>query len=281
MSDPEVRKNSASLSGQVAAHVRGGVGLLTLNRPERGNAFTPLMGREMSEALRGFERDPNVRCVVVTGAGRHFCVGADLERGDDTFKDVDESPSAETLMARFSSELPVIGAINGSAVGIGLTMALHWDVLIAADDAKLGFPFVRRGVVPESGANWLLPRLIGGAKAADLLMTGRLILGKEAAAMSLVSQAVPREGVLDSALQLADEIARECAPSALRATKRLLQASREGRSLVESAEIERAVFECLAAAPDAREGARAFLERRTANWSAEAAANIERAFEQP
>jgi enoyl-CoA hydratase/carnithine racemase len=252
----------------VLTDLRGRVGVVTLNRPERGNAYTPRMGYALHAALREFDRDDRVRCVIVTGAGRHFCVGADLNRGEDNFKDVERpDQSAAEHLERFGAEKPVIAAINGAAVGIGLTMTLHWDIRIVAEDAKLGLPFVRRGVIAESGAHWLLPRLIGRGRATDLLLTGRLFSGRDAVTLGLAAEACENGTVLERALALAEEIATYCSPAAVRASKRVLSHADVEPSLLVNAHEEMVEFQRLAGAADAREGAAAFTEKRDPRWA--------------
>ena len=144
---------------------RGGVAVVTLNRPERRNAYTARMGVELHQAFEELEADDGVRAIVVTGAGRDFCVGADLERGGGTFSRTEnfEDPRwpAGTPQGPWDMATPVIAAINGSAVGVGLTLPMQWDIRIAAADAKLGFVFNRRGVIPEANSTWIVPRLVG------------------------------------------------------------------------------------------------------------------------
>src|SRR5437660_4134974 len=188
---------------------RGGVAVVTLNRPERRNAYTPRMGAELHAAFAELDADDAVRAIVVTGAGRDFCVGADLERGGGTFSRTEnfEDPRwpAGTPQGPWDMATPVIAAINGSAVGVGLTLPMQWDIRIAAADAKLGFVFNRRGVIPEANSTWIVPRLVGVSRAMELLLTGRLFTGEEAAAIGLVSRAVERERVLPVALEIAEE----------------------------------------------------------------------------
>jgi enoyl-CoA hydratase/carnithine racemase len=252
----------------VETDLRGHVGVITLNRPERGNAYTPQMGYALHDALRDFDHDQRVRCVVVTGAGRHFCVGADLNRGQDNFKDVERpDQSAAEHLERFRAAKPMIGAINGAAVGIGLTMTLHWDIRIVAEEAKLGLPFVRRGVIAESGAHWLLPRLIGRGRATELLLTGRLFSGREAVAMGLATTACEPGLVLERALALAQEIATYCSPAAVRASKLVLEHADGEPSMLVNAHEEMVEFRRLANGPDAREGVAAFTQKRDPRWA--------------
>jgi len=152
-------------------------------------------------------------------------------------------------------------------VGVGLTMPLQWDIRLAAEDAKLGFVFVRRGLVPELASQWLLPRLVGFSRAAELILTGRIFTGREAEAMGLVSRALPSAEVLPAALDLADEIARECAPVAVALAKRQLWAHLAEPSFKAAEATEARWFQWSGAQPDATEGVRAFMEKRTPAWS--------------
>jgi len=249
---------------------RGGVGVVTLHRPERRNAYTGRMGAELQQAFAELEGDDAVRAIVVTGAGRDFCVGADLERGGGTFNraenfDERERPARPPLRP-WEMTTPIIGAINGSAVGVGLTLPMQWDIRIAAADARLGFVFNRRGVIPEANSTWIVPRLVGVSRAMELLLTGRLFTGAEAAAMGLVSRAVERDEVLPAAMEIAEDIAANTAPLSVAATKRLVYEglvepdrdaaqTREGRA-----------FWWMGRQADAAEGITSFLEKRPPEW---------------
>ena len=182
----------------VLCEVKDGVAELTLNRPERMNAYTPQMGAELIQAFRRLGEDDSVRVIVVTGAGRAFCAGADLGRGDETFSGRETDGDADEVSPRdararniqpWKLPKPVIAAINGHAIGVGLTLPLQWDIRIAAKDAKLSFAFVQRGIMPELASTYILPRLIGIARASDLLLTGRIFLGEEAAQLGVVNEA--------------------------------------------------------------------------------------------
>jgi enoyl-CoA hydratase/carnithine racemase len=249
---------------------RRGVAVVTLNRPERRNAYTARMGAELGAAFAELEADDAVRAIVVTGAGRDFCAGADLERGGDTFTRSDNfedrSRPARPALRPWEMTTPIIGAINGSAVGVGLTLPMQWDIRIAAADAKLGFVFNRRGVIPEANSTWIVPRLVGVARAMDVLLTGRLFTGEEAAAMGLVSRAVERERVLPVALEIAEDIAVNTAPVSVALTKRLVYEGLVEPDRTASAAREGGAFWWTGKQPDAAEGIRAFLEKRPPDW---------------
>lgn len=249
---------------------RGGVGVLTLNRPERRNAYTARMGAELQQAFAEMEADDAVRAIVVTGAGRDFCVGADLERGGDTFKRAEgwesRAEAAGTALRPWEMATPIIAAINGSAVGVGLTLPMQWDIRIAAADARLGFVFNRRGVIPEANSTWIVPRLVGVARAMDVLLTGRLFTGEEAAAMGLVSRAVEREQVLPVALEIAEDIAANTAPLSVAVTKRLINEGLAEADRAAAQMREGRAFWWIGSQADAAEGIASFLERRPARW---------------
>ena len=207
-----------------------GVATLTLNRPDKLNAFNLTMDREFFEAVAALDADPGIRAIVVTGAGRAFCSGIDLSEGnpfDAQAHDAHDSSlgtSSATIDDRaglWRLATPVIGAINGAAVGAGLTVATLFDLNVVAEDAKLGFVFTRRGILPDAGIHWLLPRLIGVQRALDLLMTGRTFTGREAADMGLALEAHPADDVLERARQLARSIAVNTSPLTTGLVKRL------------------------------------------------------------
>src|SRR5947207_8179010 len=186
--------------GTVQYEVDGGVATVTLNRPERMNAWNADLARELSRALDEADADDGVRAVVITGAGRAFCAGADLESGAATFdarrNESRRNREDEPLRLPYEIRKPVIAAINGAAVGVGITYPLLADVRFVADDAKISFAFVRRGMMPELASHAILPKVVGLSNAADLLLTGRMISGEEAARIGLASAALPRDEVL-------------------------------------------------------------------------------------
>jgi enoyl-CoA hydratase/carnithine racemase len=246
-----------------------GVAVLTLNRPDQLNAFSGKMGKELAHAYRRCDADDAVRAVILTGAGRAFCAGADMSAGADTFaKQDDEAFSAAAVdVPAWEVRKPVIAAMNGHAVGLGLTLALQCDLRIAADEGKYGVLQVRRGVMPDAYSHWTLPRIVGMERAASLLLTGRKITGREAEQMGLVLRSVPSAEVLPNAMEIARDIAHNTAPLSVAITKRLLWQSPDlTPEQVEHLETE--LHHVLMGAPDAIEGAVAYLERRKPNWSA-------------
>ena len=244
-----------------------GIAVITLHRPDALNAFSGLMGDEIGDAYRRCDTDDDVRAVILTGAGRAFCAGADMSSGGETFG----SPKRESFSASpvtpaaWDVRKPVIAAMNGHAVGLGLTLALQCDLLIAAEDAKYGVLQVRRGVMPDAMSHWTLPRIVGMERAASLLLTGRKITGSEAAAMGLVLRAVPADTVLPTALEIARDIAKNTAPLSVAVSKRLLWQS-PGLSSEEVERFETELHHHLMGAPDATEGALAYVERRAPRW---------------
>jgi enoyl-CoA hydratase/carnithine racemase len=249
------------------------IGLITLNRPERRNAYTPRMGAELSDAFAEMEADDAVRAIVVTGAGRYFCVGADLGRGEDTFdrSAAGEHRAQERAQAAqgprpWHMRTPIIAAINGSAVGVGITLPMQWDIRIVARDAKLGFVFTRRGITPEANSTWIVPRLVGVSRAMELLLTGRLFSGQEAVEMGLASRAVDAEQVLPTALALAHDIAENVAPLSAAVTKRLVYRFLAEPDRDAAQALEGQAFWWFGQQADAREGIRAFLDKRAPDW---------------
>lgn len=251
---------------------KDGVATITLNRPERLNAYTAQMGRELRRAIVDFDRRDDVRAIVVTGAGRGFCAGADLSSGADTFTGrsvMGESraePEVDDNRPYWEMNTPIIAAINGSAVGVGMTMPMEWDIRIAAEDAKLGFVFTRRGVMPELSSHWMVPRVVGVSRGLELLMTGKIITGREAADIGLVSAALPAPEVLPAALELARDIAVNVAPVSAAIVKRLVYESLAEPDRRSAQQLESRLFGWTARQDDAREGPMSFLEKRPPQW---------------
>jgi enoyl-CoA hydratase/carnithine racemase len=257
----------------VLVDVDDGVATITLNRPDRMNAYTFRMGLELRHAFHTLDQDDAIRAIVVTGAGKAFCAGADLESGGDTF-----AGRAADERARLAEELnvpeahpwqlgtPIIAAINGAAVGVGITLPMQWDIRIAAEDAKIGFVFNRRGVIPEANSQWIVPRLVGVSRGLELLLTGRIITGREAAGIGLVSKAVPRHEVLAAAQDIAREISVNCAPVSVAITKKLVYRFLEEPDRNTAHALEGKMFWWTGKQADAREGVTAFLEKRAPDW---------------
>jgi len=254
------------------------VATVTLHRPDRLNAWSTAMGRELSRALRALDADDGVRVVVLTGSGRAFCAGADLEPGADSFAgDLGEgrAPRAEEdrLFLPWMVRKPVVAAINGHAVGVGITYPLLADVRFIAEDAKVAFAFVRRGIMPELSSHVVLARVCGLSNAADLLLSGRTITGREAAALGLASRALPAGEVLPAALAWARDVAANVAPVSAAVTKRLLW---EGLTdtVPAMAAKEEPLFAWFTGQPDVAEGVQSFLEKRPPDWALRVSADL-------
>jgi enoyl-CoA hydratase/carnithine racemase len=248
--------------------IADGIAELTLDRPGDRNAFSGPMAESLAHAYRECDARDDVRAVILTGAGTAFCVGADLSAGVDTFARREEPGFSADPVAfpPWDVRKPVIAAINGHAVGIGLTLAMQCDVRLVALEAKLAFAHVRRGVLPDAHSHWTVPRAIGFSRAAELFLTGRHVTGEEAAAIGLASRALPAADVLGAARAMARDIAVHCAPLSVALSKRLLW---EGRAMTrdEVGQRETAYHHLVMGRADALEGVMAFLERRDPRWA--------------
>jgi len=247
--------------------VRDRVAIIELHRPQHLNAYSGRMGEELGDAYRTCDNDDAIRAVVVTGAGKAFCAGADMSMGEDTFaKQESETFSAAGVdPPAWEVRKPVIAAMNGHAVGIGLTLALQCDMRIVANEGKYGVLQVRRGVMPDAYSHWTLPRLVGMERAADLLLTGRKVGGAEAVVMGIASRALPADEVLPAALEIARDIAINTAPLSVGITKRLLWESLT-LTRAEVGHRETELHHHLMGRSDAIEGVVAWLERRPPQW---------------
>jgi len=243
----------------------GHVRVITLDRPERRNAMTWRMHAELSDAMAAADGDEEVRVVVVTGAPPAFCAGTDMSAEDRTWEAPADAPQRAGL-APHEVRKPVLAAMNGHAIGVGLTYPLQCDVRFVAADAKLSFAFTRRGVAPELGSHFLLPRIVGFSHAADLLISGRTFSGEHAAAIGLATGALPASDVLPATLEYAQEIARECSPTSCGVVKELLWSALDVDQM-ETRRRELALFGWLSTRPDAREGVAAWTERRPPRWT--------------
>jgi enoyl-CoA hydratase/carnithine racemase len=256
------------MTDDVLSEIEDEVALLTLNRPDRLNAWTEALQTRYFDLLDECAAREDVRAIVVTGAGRGFCAGADMQdlktlSGGEVERAAreDSRPVAYPL----SISKPVIAAINGPCAGIGLVLAIMCDLRIAANGAKITTAFARRGLVAEHGISWMLPRLVGHARALDLLLSGRIVLGAEAAELGLVNRAVEDGQAAEAALAYARELARECSPASMAAIKRQVYADYD-RTLPETvADANRLMLESFTA-PDFAEGVQSFLERRSPHF---------------
>jgi enoyl-CoA hydratase/carnithine racemase len=256
---------------QLLFDVQDGVALITLNRPEAMNAWTATMAQELTDAMHRCNDDNAIRAVVLTGAGdRAFCAGADLGRGGGTFSGRDRPPEpvkpAKPTLYPYQIGKPVIAALNGHAVGVGITYPMLADVRIVAENAKIAFAFVRRGVLPELASHITLTRVVGLSRAAELLLSGKTISGTEAAAIGLASRALPQAQVVPAALEMARDIALNTAPASVAVAKKFLW---DGMSLTvpEMMRRENPAFAWFGNQSDAREGVQSFVEKRAPKWS--------------
>lgn len=249
--------------------VKDRVATITLNRPERMNAWNDTMANELSDALVACNENDAVRAVVLTGAGKAFCAGADLGGRGDTFSGR-EGRGEQRARRRHKTQpwqidKPVIAAINGHAVGVGLTYPMMCDVRIVAEDAKLQFAFVRRGILPELASHVIVARVAGFSNAADVLLSGRMLRGREAAELGLATEALPADQVLEAAQARARDIAINAAPMSVAISKRLLWEGMTS-SVPEMLRREGELFAWLGNQLDAREGVLSFLEKRPPEW---------------
>jgi enoyl-CoA hydratase/carnithine racemase len=249
---------------------------ITLNRPERLNAWTAQMGSELIEAFDRADADDEVRAIIVTGAGRGFCAGADLASGGETFDyrkrermgagAAPRDNGGQFTLRVFRSTKPVIAAINGPAVGVGATMTLPMDIRLAADDARIGFVFARRGIIPEACSSWFLPRVVGISRAMEWVATGRVFSAQEGLEGGLLRSLHPKDELLDAAHALAREIAENTAPVSVALARQLMwrMLGAEHPMLAHRAD-SRGMF-ARGQSDDAVEGITAFLEKRPANF---------------
>jgi enoyl-CoA hydratase/carnithine racemase len=253
------------MSEVVQKQFEDGVAIVTLNRPDRLNAWTVEMEQAYFAALDDCAASPEVRVIVVTGAGRGFCAGADMKdlqaigagEIDTEVREGDRRLQSHPL----SIPKPIVAAINGACAGLGLVQALMCDVRFAAAGAKLTTAFARRGLVAEHGISWILPRLIGPARALDLLLSGRVVLAEEALELGLVNRVHPPDALLEQAVDYAREIARSCSPASMATMKRQVYADLLGGLADATAEADRLMLASFNE-PDFAEGVTSFLERR-------------------
>ena len=261
---------------EILYSVDGPVATITLHRPDKLNAFTNRMLKEIIAAFDASDADDDVRAVVVTGSGRAFCAGADLSGGGDTFAKGGSDVAARSGVVRdggglvalriFESKKPVIGAINGAAVGVGVTMTLPMDVRLAAEGAKFGFVFARRGIVPEAASSWFLPRLVGISQAAEWCYTGRMVSATEARDARLVRSVHAADELLPAAHSLAREIAENTAPVSVALTRQMLWRMLGAAHPMEAHRVDSRAINSRGASDDAREGVTSFLEKRPPNF---------------
>jgi enoyl-CoA hydratase/carnithine racemase len=253
----------------VETDLRDRILTVTLNRPDRLNAFNVPMLRDLLRVLDEADADDEVRVVIVTGAGRAFCAGADLGSGGDTFdrsgeeaRDAHRDGGGLVTLRLFDLRKPVIAAINGPAVGVGATMTLPMDVRIASESARFGFVFTRRGIVPEACSSWFLPRVVGIAQAMEWVATGRVFPAQEALAGGLVSRVVPPDQLLPAARALAAEIAENTSAVSVCLARQLLWKMLGADHPMEAHRIDSKAIHAMGRSADAYEGVSSFLEKR-------------------
>jgi enoyl-CoA hydratase/carnithine racemase len=259
---------------------------ITLNRPDKLNAFNAAMQREMIEAFDAADKDDNISAIIVTGAGRGFCAGADLASGADTFdRDARRGPvkrlasgkvdysdpnvrdgGGQLTLRIFKCLKPVIAAVNGPAVGIGVTMQLAMDIRIASVDARFGFVFSQRGIVPEAASSWFLPRIVGISQALEWCYTGRVFPAQEALAGRLVSKVVPADELMTTARALAREIAAKTAPVSIALIRQMMWRMLGADDPMEAHKVDSRSIYTRGHSEDAKEGVVSFLEKRPAQF---------------
>ncbi|NCF18845.1 MAG: crotonase [Haliea sp.] len=257
------------MSQELLFEISEGVALITLNRPEAHNSMSAAIIEGIGEAYRRCDEDDAIRVVVVTGAGKAFCTGADMTAGADTFDSsaqTVEIDSCPLSMQAWDVRKPVIAACNGHAVGAGLGLAVQADMRVFANEGKYGFLQSRRGVVTDFAMEYVLPRLVGFERAFELLVRAPRLSGEEAVAWGLAGRSVPAEQVLDTAMEIARDIATGCAPLPVGLHKQLMWRGLD-MPLGEFAALESRALNHTMTKPDAVEGGMAYFERRAPNWT--------------
>ena len=264
----------------------GPVLTVTLNRPDKLNAYTGTMGAELEDAFLRADTDDDIRVIVVTGAGRGFCAGADISSGGGAFDtsaegsvafasgDRPRRPGGGFVGAIFNCRKPSIAAINGAAVGVGATLTLPMDIRIAASTARIGFVFARRGLVPEAGSAWFLPKLVGLPQALQWCLSGRLISAQEAKDGGLVAEVTEPEALMDRARAMALEIAENTAPVSIALTRQMLWRAAGEDSPFGVMSVDGRLSMELGKGGDVREGVSAFLEKRSPKFPGKVSAGL-------
>lgn len=272
---------------QIDLHIGEGIATLTLNRPEKMNAFTGTMMNEIIDAMDRTDADDSVRAVIFTGAGdRAFCAGADLTPDDGRVPFANPEPvedlsdlrvrdgGGKLTLRLFQSQKPLISACNGAAVGVGVTMQLPMDIRLASDNARFGFVFARRGIVPEACSSWFLPRIVGINQALEWCMTGRIFDAQEALAGGLVRSVHPQGALLDAARGLAREIADNTSAVSVAMTRAMLWRLPSGDHPMDAHRIDSRSIYRLSKGADAKEGVQSFLEKRPPTFPARVSADM-------
>ncbi|UCF82808.1 MAG: crotonase/enoyl-CoA hydratase family protein [Desulfobacteraceae bacterium] len=254
---------------QILYEVDDRIATITLNRPERLNAWTTVMMEELIKAFDMSDRDDEVRAIIVTGAGRCFCAGADLDPSNLAKKlrdikphEVSRDTAGQFTLKVYEMRKPVIAAINGPAVGVGTTMTLPMDIRISSETAKMGLVFNRRGMVPEGCSTWFLSRILGVSRAAEWILTGRIFSAQEALEGGLVSKVLPAEKLLPGARELAREIADNTSAISAALSRQMLWRMLGADHPMEAHKIESKCLHYMFQSPDIREGVDSFLQKR-------------------
>ena len=256
------------------------IATITMNRPDKMNAWTPRMGAEMRTAMLDAERDDNVRAIILTGAGRAYCAGADMGNlseisagrasatagapaapAQDDFLKGERADYHTPYSWMLALKTPVIGAINGACVGLGFTYSLYQDIRIASDKARFGLIFTQRGLAIEHGSSWMLPRIVGLVRATELAVTGRLIDANEALAIGLVNRVVPGDKLIETAREVATHIAQKCSPLGVAQAKRMIY-QHLFTDLATAIREDDAAMTMMTRSEDFKEGVKAFIEKR-------------------
>jgi len=262
---------------QIVYEVADRILTITLNRPEKLNAFTPVMCEELVDAFGRADADDNVRVVIVTGAGRAFCAGADLSPDTAILERRRQAPEDDLEIRRdlagrvtlsiYDLKKPVIAAINGPAVGVGITMTLAMDIRLASENARIGFVFARRGLVAEGASTWFLPRIVGVGKAAEWIYTGRVFGAQEALTHGLVNEVLPTDALIPRAREIAMEIAQNTSAVSVALCRQLLWKMLGADHPMEAHRMDSKAIWWIFEQPDAREGIMSFLEKRLPNFT--------------
>ena len=267
---------------EIAYEVADRVLTITLDRPDRLNAFTWVMHRELIDAFDRADADDDVRVIVVTGRGRGFCAGADLGGGGQTFDHTEQleqqgehrDEGGLVTLRIFRCTKPVIAAVNGAAVGVGATMTLPMDIRLASENARYGFVFARRGLVPEAASSWFLPRVVGISKAAEWTFTGRVFGADEAHAAGLVRSVHPADELLPTAYALAQEIVENTSAVSVSLTRQMLWRMLGEPHPMSAHQVDSRAINAMGASPDAREGVMSFLEKRPPRFTMRPSADM-------
>lgn len=282
-------RNVRFVYNEIIYDVTDRIATITLNRPDQLNAFTTTMMRELLDAFDRVDADDDVRVVIVTGAGRGFCAGADLSRGGDTFaaggggersgpQGVPRDGGGLVSLRIFELTKPIIAAINGPAVGVGVTMTLPMDIRMASTAAKIGFVFAKRGIVPEACSSWFLPRVVGISKAMEWVSTGRVFPAAEGLEAGLLRSVHEPDDLLPAARALATEIATGTAPVSVALSRQMLWRMLGADHPMEAHRVDSRAIAERGKTADAREGVTSFLEKRTAEYPDKVSAGLPAVF---